>query len=297
MQYRLQRIQHQRPTTRVAGHGKAAQACERRELYVGSEKSSTGSSSFWMCGPICNQPARLSRARTQAAREDGDACNAEGSIRKALELLRRVEGEEHPRTLLTATNLAFCLCLQGRYQEAEATYRNVLAIQEHVLGAQHAVTLETAEQLAHVVLCMQHDSIVNATATARARLHTEPPSLTRPTAPPGPTPPGSIKSRPALSASLDPVTRTWHQAVRYCGASHEGGDRGSSGGACTLRQRPDIEVEPPHAQTMHPAQSIASPGSRDVRSGASLQTIIFICTLVAALALGFTVLTERPSTY
>ena len=263
----------------------------------------------------------VSRARTQAG-EDEDACNepqldlsrgphfeglsdqpdevAEGSIRKALELLRRVEGEEHPRTLLTATNLAFCLCLQGRYQEAEATYRNVLAIQEHVLGAQHAVTLETAEQLAHVVLCMQHDSI-GATETARARHHTEPPldrlrTLTGPTAPPGPTPPRSIKSRPALSASLDPVAGTWHQAGSYCGASHEGGDRGSSGGACTLRQRPDIEVEPPHAQTMHPAQSIASPGSGDVRSGSSLQTIIFICTLVAALALGFTVLTERPST-
>ncbi len=41
---------------------------------------------------------------------------------------RRVQGEEHPETLTSASNLAQSLSRQGKYSDAERIEREVLAV-------------------------------------------------------------------------------------------------------------------------------------------------------------------------
>jgi len=68
--------------------------------------------------------------------------------RTVLAVQRRINGAEHPDTLMTASNLAVALERQRKYAEAEAMYREVLAIRRRVLGPEHADTLTTASNLA-----------------------------------------------------------------------------------------------------------------------------------------------------
>ena len=60
---------------------------------------------------------------------------------------RRVLGEEHPETLMSANNLALSLSGQGKYAEAEETLQAALAAERRVLGSAHPDTLATAENL------------------------------------------------------------------------------------------------------------------------------------------------------
>ena len=64
---------------------------------------------------------------------------------------KRVLGDEHPKTLRTAGNLAITLCDQGKHVKAEALYRKVLAAQKRVLGDEHPDTLVTAGNLANAL--------------------------------------------------------------------------------------------------------------------------------------------------
>ena len=60
----------------------------------------------------------------------------------------RVLGEEHPKTLTSANNLASSLLNQGKDADDERILREVLEVQKRVLEAEHLHTLTTANNLA-----------------------------------------------------------------------------------------------------------------------------------------------------
>ena len=60
---------------------------------------------------------------------------------------RRVLGDEHPYTLITATNLAGCLGKQEKWAEAEPILREVYAAFKKTLGLEHPHTLMAANEL------------------------------------------------------------------------------------------------------------------------------------------------------
>jgi tetratricopeptide (TPR) repeat protein len=74
---------------------------------------------------------------------------AQREIERAVDLRRRVLGEEHPDTLRSLVSLANTIRAQGKYQEAEALYARVLRVQQRVLGEDHPDTFATMNDLAH----------------------------------------------------------------------------------------------------------------------------------------------------
>ncbi|MGH3886749.1 MAG: FxSxx-COOH system tetratricopeptide repeat protein, partial [Pseudonocardiaceae bacterium] len=66
---------------------------------------------------------------------------------RALELSRRVLGEEHPDTLTSASNLALNLRALGEHEAARRLDEDTLARKRRVLGAEHPSTLTSASNL------------------------------------------------------------------------------------------------------------------------------------------------------
>jgi tetratricopeptide (TPR) repeat protein len=73
---------------------------------------------------------------------------AEKLERDALEIQRRVLGNDHPDTLTSMNNLAFTLRREGRYPEAEQLFREALDIRRRVLGNDHPATAGSMSNLA-----------------------------------------------------------------------------------------------------------------------------------------------------
>ncbi len=69
-------------------------------------------------------------------------------IERALELRRRVLGEEHPATLISASSLAGNLWALGQYEAARRLNEDTLARRRRVLGEEHPDTLISAGNLA-----------------------------------------------------------------------------------------------------------------------------------------------------
>jgi eukaryotic-like serine/threonine-protein kinase len=69
-------------------------------------------------------------------------------LERALELQRRVLGEENPRTLITQNLLGWTAKLQGKYPEAETLLSQTLATRRRVLGPEHRSTLMSMNNLA-----------------------------------------------------------------------------------------------------------------------------------------------------
>jgi tetratricopeptide (TPR) repeat protein len=61
-------------------------------------------------------------------------------LQKALDIWRKVLGEEHPLTATGYNNVAFNLHAQGHYKEAEEGYQKALDIRRKVLGEEHPDT-------------------------------------------------------------------------------------------------------------------------------------------------------------
>jgi len=78
----------------------------------------------------------------------GEYKEAHGLIGRALDLDRKVQGEEHPDTATSVNNLAFLYARQGRYAEAEPLYEQGLAIRRKVLGEEHPDTVGSVNNLA-----------------------------------------------------------------------------------------------------------------------------------------------------
>ena len=78
----------------------------------------------------------------------GDYPAAQPHLERALELRRRVLGDEHPDTLASTNNLAELYRDQGKYAKAEQLYAQALEVLPRVLGEQHPHTLKTMNNLA-----------------------------------------------------------------------------------------------------------------------------------------------------
>ncbi len=70
---------------------------------------------------------------------------------KALEIRRRLLGEEHPDTLNSQAYMGSLLRSQGKLSEAESCFRDVLDKSRRVLGNEHIDTLSTINNLAGVL--------------------------------------------------------------------------------------------------------------------------------------------------
>ncbi|MCK5521695.1 MAG: tetratricopeptide repeat protein, partial [Thiomargarita sp.] len=68
--------------------------------------------------------------------------------RRALAIIEKVLGAEHPDTATSLNNLALLLSNKGDYDSAEPLYRRALAIREKVLGAEHPDTAQSLNNLA-----------------------------------------------------------------------------------------------------------------------------------------------------
>jgi hypothetical protein len=78
-----------------------------------------------------------------------------------------VLGEEHPDTLMSASNLATSLANQGKYAEADELLQAMLAVSRRVLGPSHPTTLSAAESLDNVQSVMRSGRPTDLSRTKR----------------------------------------------------------------------------------------------------------------------------------
>ena len=100
--------------------------------------------------------------------EIGEMQEAEPLVRLALEMKRRLYGEEHPETSASLNNLAYVLESQGRFDEAEASYRDSLSINRKLLGKNHPSVAVTLLNIAFVDFA--RGDVRSAITTARESL-------------------------------------------------------------------------------------------------------------------------------
>jgi tetratricopeptide (TPR) repeat protein len=81
----------------------------------------------------------------------GQEAKSERHFRRAIELLKRSLGPEHPETLRTINRLVSLLWEMIKRSEAEALIRGNVAICRHNLGTEHPVTLEAIRGLVRVL--------------------------------------------------------------------------------------------------------------------------------------------------
>ncbi|KXX73750.1 Nephrocystin-3 [Madurella mycetomatis] len=91
---------------------------------------------------------RLLETTAIAVARLGKYGEAEQMQRQALELRKKVLGEEHPDTLGSINNLATILGNLKRYEEAEQIHRQALELRKKVLGEEHPDTLGSINNLA-----------------------------------------------------------------------------------------------------------------------------------------------------
>ncbi|TRT70015.1 MAG: tetratricopeptide repeat protein, partial [Microcystis sp. M_OC_Ca_00000000_S217Cul] len=70
----------------------------------------------------------------------GRYTEAEPLYLEALDLRKRLLGDNHPSVALSLNNLAALYCYQGRYTEAEPLYLEAIKIATQVLGKNHPHT-------------------------------------------------------------------------------------------------------------------------------------------------------------
>ena len=80
----------------------------------------------------------------------GQLADAERRLRALLVQRRRVQGAEHPRTLITGDHLAWVLAEQGRLDEAQRRFRDLLPVCERVLGPDDRNTLAIRHRMAWI---------------------------------------------------------------------------------------------------------------------------------------------------
>jgi tetratricopeptide (TPR) repeat protein/tRNA A-37 threonylcarbamoyl transferase component Bud32 len=80
----------------------------------------------------------------------GSLTEAQRELERAVDVRRRLLGEQHKDTLESLNSLANVLQEQGRYPQAEALNTEILAIERRTLGDQHRDTLSGMNSLASV---------------------------------------------------------------------------------------------------------------------------------------------------
>jgi tetratricopeptide (TPR) repeat protein len=95
-------------------------------------------------------------------------------LQAALDIYRRVLGEEHPDTLRSASAYAKMLRRRGKYEEAETMLRQVSHIQRRVLGPEHPDTLRTGYILVTVLEALgkarEAEAMIRLTLDAQRRV-------------------------------------------------------------------------------------------------------------------------------
>jgi eukaryotic-like serine/threonine-protein kinase len=102
-------------------------------------------------GKFAQQPeveASIRRTIGETYADLGLYPEARKHLERALELQRRVLGEEDPKTLGTKNLLGWTAKLQGNFPEAEALLTQALAARRRVLGPEHPDTLTSMNNLA-----------------------------------------------------------------------------------------------------------------------------------------------------
>ena len=92
---------------------------------------------------------RLNQQAIQLYRQ-GRYGEAEPRLKQALEIHRRVLGDDHPATATSFNNLALLYRAQGRYGEAEPLFQKALAIRRRILGDDHPDTASSLNNLAEL---------------------------------------------------------------------------------------------------------------------------------------------------
>ncbi|MHC4347832.1 MAG: tetratricopeptide repeat protein, partial [Planctomycetota bacterium] len=100
--------------------------------------------------PLVEASIRRTLGKTYEAL--GDFSAGELHLERAVELGRRVPGEEHPDTLASMHHLAILYWSQGRHEEAEALHARTLEVRTRILGAEHPETLRSMGSLG--LLCL-----------------------------------------------------------------------------------------------------------------------------------------------
>ncbi len=95
--------------------------------------------------------ARLRRTIGRAYDKLGLPEEAERQLSRACELFARVQGAEHPDTLLAMRDLGDALHDQGRYEDAEILLVDTVEAQERLLGSLHRDTLRSKQELANAI--------------------------------------------------------------------------------------------------------------------------------------------------
>ncbi len=89
-------------------------------------------------------------------RNHGGAGSARQLVERARDLRRSQLGDDHPDTLISAQQLAFCLGVLGHYEQARRLIEDTLTRSRQVLGDDHPVTLLSAYALAGYLRRLGH---------------------------------------------------------------------------------------------------------------------------------------------
>jgi tetratricopeptide (TPR) repeat protein len=98
---------------------------------------------------VTYQSARAMNEQAGALHDRGQYAAARPLFEKALEIRRRLLGDDHPDTAQGYNNLAYNLTFQGKYAQARPLYEKALEIRRRLLGDDHPSTARSYINLAY----------------------------------------------------------------------------------------------------------------------------------------------------
>lgn len=93
------------------------------------------------------EPGNLLHRIGKCQKTLGHYAASEESYRKALQIIERENGKEHPETLQVMFDVAMALRRQSKYVEAEQIHLEVMELREKILGRHHPDTLESMDKI------------------------------------------------------------------------------------------------------------------------------------------------------
>jgi non-specific serine/threonine protein kinase/serine/threonine-protein kinase len=137
-----------------------AQASVRYQVHAGAKpdpdmkvRTALDRAAARINGKFDKQPlveASIRQTIGKAYLDLGAYADAERHIRRAIDLRRKVLGEEDPETLKSMEDLAALYMSQGKLPQAEEQFNHVLKIEQRVVGKDNPKTLDTSFELANV---------------------------------------------------------------------------------------------------------------------------------------------------
>ncbi|MBN2559992.1 MAG: serine/threonine protein kinase [Phycisphaerae bacterium] len=129
-------------------------------------------------GKFDNQPLVEAAVHTtigQAYSSLGLYDEAEPHLDAAVEIGKRVQGEEHPETLASLSNMALLRKRQGRLKEAERIARHTVETSRRVLGEEYPQTIQATNNLAVLLQVAgqpeEAEALIRRTVETQQRTH------------------------------------------------------------------------------------------------------------------------------